>query len=115
MNGDATSRDRPTRGSLWPSFVALGVAVSEVGVLFGLPPVSVGGLLLLAGSTAGILAESGYVDRPGHALGLLGLLLVGIGLGLVAAGSPSATVRGRSFVIAGATCVPAALYVRAYR
>lgn len=68
--------DQYRKASPWPLFVALGLAVSEVGVVLGLAPVSVGGLLLFGGSIAGILQESGYVERPWPSLAAVGALLV---------------------------------------
>jgi len=65
--------------SPWPLFVALGLAISEVGVVLNLLPLSVGGLLLLVGSVSGIVTEAGYVDRPWGLLGGLGALLVALG------------------------------------
>lgn len=72
--------DQYRKASPWPLFVALGVVLSEVGVVLGLFPVTVGGLLLFGGTVAGILKESGYVDRPAVALASLGLVLLAIGL-----------------------------------
>lgn len=103
--------DQYRRASPWPLFVALGLAVSEVGVLFGLAPIAVGGLLLFGGSVAGIIQEAGYVERPWP-------LLAGIGVALLAGGalvvatqvapsSPVADVRSpngityRGLVVAG--------------
>lgn len=63
------------KASPWPLFVALGLAVSEVGVVLGLAPVAVGGLLLFGGSVAGILQEAGYVERPWPLLAGIGALL----------------------------------------
>ena len=63
--------------SPWPVFVALGLALSEVGVFVGLFPVAVFGLILFGGSVAGILTESEYAKRPWPTL-------VGVGLALAA-------------------------------
>lgn len=87
--------------SPWPLFVALGLALSEVGVVLGLRPVSVGGLLLFVGSVTGILTESGYISRPARAAGAQGLALLGIGVVLVLQQQTGTTVRGQSIVIAG--------------
>lgn len=62
------------RASPWPLIVVLGFVFSELGIVFGVPPVSVGGLLLLSGSVVGILRESGYAQTlwgPGVVMGLL--------------------------------------------
>jgi len=76
--------DQYRRASPWPLFVALGLAVSEVGVLFGVVPVAVGGLLLLGGSLAGIVQEAGYADRPWPLLAGIGAVFA-IGGSLVVA------------------------------
>lgn len=71
----------PGRVSAWPVFVALGLAVAEVGIVMeGLYPLAVAGLLLFIGSVAGIVHEAGYVSRPWTLLGALGLLLVLAGM-----------------------------------
>lgn len=89
-----------TRASPWPVFVALGLPLSEIGILFGSAPIAVGGLLLFGGSIAGLLAESSYVESPWRALigcALLAFLLGGWfrfgGLGL--------TGRGEAILAAG--------------
>ncbi|WP_136716322.1 DUF7541 family protein [Halorientalis salina] len=69
--------DQYRMASPWPLFVALGVALSEVGIIIGIFAIAVGGLLLLGGSVAGILKESGYVDELwGFLLGFGAFLLV---------------------------------------
>jgi len=74
--------DQYRTASPWPVFVALGLALSEIGVFIGLFPVAVFGLILFGGSIAGILTESGYVERPWPTLfgvgGLLAIIAVGI-------------------------------------
>ncbi|MEF8775390.1 MAG: cox cluster protein [Haloarculaceae archaeon] len=72
--------DQYRKASPWPMFVALGVVLSEVGVVLGFFPVTVGGLLLFGATVAGILRESGYVGRPALAMALIGIVLAGIGL-----------------------------------
>lgn len=117
--------DQYRMSSPWPLFVALGLVLSELGVLFGIIPLSVGGLLLFVGSIAGVLTESGYTPDLWRVLGGLGAVLVVIGgilagtqLGLT---SPSAIpselidafgeqpngiiIRGVSIVIAGAIAI----------
>jgi hypothetical protein len=70
--------DQYPTASPWPLFVALGLALSEVGVFVGLFPVAVFGLILFGGSVAGILTESGYVDRPWPTLVGVGVVLAAI-------------------------------------
>ncbi|WP_135667057.1 DUF7541 family protein [Halorhabdus rudnickae] len=72
------------RASPWPVFVALGFALSELGIFVGLYPVAVGGLLLLAGSVAGILRESNYATDVWRPLAGLGAVLSVLGLAIVA-------------------------------
>jgi len=74
--------DQYRMASPWPVFVALGLTVSEVGIVVGVFSVAVGGLLLFGGSVAGILKESGYVERLWASLATFGLALLGIGAAL---------------------------------
>lgn len=118
-NAEPGLSDQYRRASAWPVFVALGLVVSEVGVLFGFYPVAVGGLLLFVGSIAGIVTEAGYVARPWKLLAGLGVALVlgglwvvwtQVGLALDAfAGALDSTngVVVRGFAIAGAGIVAA--------
>ncbi|MFC7155227.1 cox cluster protein [Halomarina halobia] len=76
--------DQYRMSSPWPLFVALGFVISEVGVFLNIIPLSVGGLLLFAGSVAGIIQESGYAERPWGTLSLVGGLLVALGLAITA-------------------------------
>lgn len=71
--------DRQERVSPWPLFIALGLAISEIGVLFGVSPLSVGGILLFGGSCAAIVAESGYATAPWWPLGVIGGVFSSIG------------------------------------
>jgi hypothetical protein len=65
--------------------IAFGLAISEVGVLFAVLPLSVFGILLFVGGIAGIVTETGYVDQPWPTLGGLALVLVAVGGALFAA------------------------------
>lgn len=77
--------------SPWPMFIAFGLVISEVGILFNAFPVAVGGLLLLCGSMAGMATESGYATTPWRALaGCAGVLVV-LGGVLVYVGSMPST------------------------
>lgn len=102
--------DRP-RASPWPVFVAFGLVLSELGVLFGYASVAVGGLALFAASVVGILRESGYAASLwGPALGT-GAVLVTVGglLDLVAGVGARATyVAGTGGLV---LAVSAALYL----
>lgn len=77
--------DQYRMASPWPVFVALGLAISEVGIVLGFFSVAVGGLLLFAGSVAGILKESGYVS--GLWVPLLGFGVVLLAVGVVLLGT----------------------------
>jgi hypothetical protein len=68
------------KASPWPMLVALGFVLSEIGVVLGFFPVTVGGLLLFGATVAGILSEAGYVSRPWRSLVAFGALLVAFGL-----------------------------------
>ena len=67
------------KASPWPLFIALGVPISEIGLVFNVLPIAVGGLLLFCGCIAGMLQESGYIDTPWRALGAMALLLLVLG------------------------------------
>lgn len=73
--------------SPWPMFIAFGLVISEVGILFNTFPVAVGGLVLLCGSMAGMATESGYAKTPWRALAACAGVLVVFGGALVYAGS----------------------------
>lgn len=123
--------DQYRMSSPWPVFVVLGLVLSELGVLFGIVPLSVGGLLLFTGSIAGILTESGYTDGLWRVLGILGAVLILVGgilvgtqlqlsdpsgllSGLTAAfgAQPNGIiVRGISIVVAGAIAIVAGAVV----
>lgn len=69
--------DQYRKMSPWPIFIAFGLAISEIGILFALFPLAVGGLLLLCGSIAGMATEAGYAITPWRALvGCAGVLVV---------------------------------------
>lgn len=102
MTDALDSDDHRPAASLWPIPIAVGVTLSEVGVLFGLRPVSVVGLLLFVGAMAALLRESGFVARPEYAIVIQGVLLLGAGIALVAVDVAGMTVRGESIVLAGA-------------
>lgn len=123
--GDASESDGGLpKSSPWPVFVAIGLAISEVGVVLALLPLAVGGLLLFAGSVAGILAESGHVDSPWPLLAGLGVVLFVLGTGVyLYSGAPvsvavvietlevgqTVAYRGVSIVTAGLLAVAVAI------
>ena len=83
MDEDPGLSDQYRMASPWPVFVALGLAISEVGIVVGIFSVAVGGLLLFGGSVAGILKESGYVGQLWGSLLAFGIVLLAIGGGLL--------------------------------
>ncbi len=100
--------DQYRMASPWPLFVALGLAISEVGVVLNILPLSVGGLLLLVGTTAGIVQEAGYTDRPWGVLGGLGAALVVLGGILVATQVTTVSVPAVTETVTGAFSGPTA-------
>lgn len=68
------------KASAWPLVVVLGVVLGEVGILFNLYPLSVGGLVLFVGGVSGIVEESGYVASPWRLAAGLSVALVVLGL-----------------------------------
>ncbi|MEF8826310.1 MAG: cox cluster protein [Halapricum sp.] len=91
MSERAGVSERYPTASPWPLFVALGFALSEIGLFLGLFPVAVGGVLLLGGSVAGILTESAYVAHLWRTTAYVGIALVVVGAGLVALGGSFGT------------------------
>lgn len=75
--------DRYRMSSPWPMFVALGFVLSEVGLVLGVFPIAVGGVLLFGGSVAGILTEAEYVKNLWNTTIKVGAGLLGIALVLV--------------------------------
>ncbi|MFB6081160.1 MAG: cox cluster protein [Haloferacaceae archaeon] len=99
MTDDTLTTDRVTRISPWPLFVAVGLALSEVGVLLGIVPLAVGGILLFGGSCAGVVHESGYASSPWRPVQAVGGLFFVIGLGVWLARLPAYTVRAAVHVV----------------
>lgn len=91
--------DQYRTASPWPVFVALGIVISELGILFGLFPLAVGGLLLFGGSVVGILQESGYVESTLRASAVLSVLLFVVG-GVLAFTSVDLVTRGYAVLVA---------------
>ena len=89
--------DQYVSASPWPLFVALGLAVAEVGVFVGIFPLAVFGLLLFGASVAGILTESGYTSRPWPTMLALGAILAIAGVGIVLWQSPLAAISIERF------------------
>lgn len=75
--------DQYRMASPWPLFVALGLPIAELGLLFGIIPLAVGGVVLFGGSVAGMVAESGYASTAWRALAVVALFAVALGGALV--------------------------------
>lgn len=71
--------DQYRKASPWPVFIALGVPLSELGLVFDVFPLAVGGLLLFCGCLAGMLQEAGYVEVPWSALAVMAVLSFAVG------------------------------------
>ncbi|PSQ44703.1 cox cluster protein [Halobacteriales archaeon SW_7_68_16] len=105
--------------SPWPVLIAVGLAVAEVGVVFPLYPLAVGGLLLFLGSVVGILRETGYVDDPWPALVYGGVVLIVLGTVIyrlttggfavdeATLSTATGAIRGVAVVIAGTLAIVA--------
>lgn len=93
MSEQSNVRTPNRRASPWPLFVALGFALSELGVFIGLYPVAVGGILLLGASVAGILRESRYASDLWRPLAGLGVAFVVLGVAVVATQIDPGTVE----------------------
>lgn len=85
MEGESRSglSEEYAKASPWPVVIVLGLVLSELGILFNLYPLSVGGLILFVGSVAAIVEEAGYVASPWRLLGGLSVALVAFGLLIV--------------------------------
>lgn len=94
--------DQYRTASPWPIFVALGIPISEIGILFDLFPVAVGGLLLFSGSVAGMTRESGYAETPWGPLAVLGGILLVVGAAFLFA---FATLQTRAYAIVAAAVI----------
>ena len=70
------------KASPWPVFIALGVPLSEIGLVFDVFPLAVGGLLLFCGCIAAMLQEAGYVEMPWSALAVMSVVLFVFGAGV---------------------------------
>jgi hypothetical protein len=91
--------DQYRAASPWPLFVALGIPISELGILFDVFALSVGGLLLFCGSVAGMAREAEYASSAWRALAVLGVICLALG-GALAVGVDLPT-RGYAVVAAG--------------
>ena len=91
--------DQYRMSSPWPLIVVLGLLFSELGLLFNVFAVAVGGLLLFVGAITGIVLESGYADRPWNLLAGLGVVLCVLGVLLTVTQLDSVTLDAVAAVI----------------
>lgn len=84
--------DQYRMSSPWPLIVVLGLLFSELGLLFNVFAVAVGGLLLFVGAITGIVLESGYAERPWNLLAGLGVALCVLGVLVTATQLDSVTL-----------------------
>ncbi|NUE02084.1 cox cluster protein [Halorubraceae archaeon YAN] len=77
--------DQYRKASPWPIFIALGLPVSEIGLVFDIFPLAVGGLLLFCGCIAGILLESNYAETLWGPVLTMIAILVAFGAALLVA------------------------------
>ncbi|WP_121822713.1 DUF7541 family protein [Halostella salina] len=82
MDEEPGLSDQYRMSSPWPVLIAFGLAIAEVGIVWPLVPLAVGGLLMFVGSVVGILREAGYVESPWPLLSGFAVALVAIGVGL---------------------------------
>ncbi|WP_336344950.1 DUF7541 family protein [Halalkalicoccus ordinarius] len=102
--------DQYRKASPWPLFIAVGLAIAEVGVFLDVVAFAVGGLLLFVGSIAGILNEAGYLATPWPFVGGLGMLLAVIGIAIMLlypgdGGAIDVGLRAVAIAIAGVLCM----------
>jgi len=71
--------DRHAKASPWPLFVAVGLALSEVGVVFNFLPVALAGIALFGGSVVGVVRESGYAGTLWRPTAVVGALFAAAG------------------------------------
>lgn len=112
-DGNRAVTDHKPSASLWPMFVAFGLAIAEVGVFVGVFVFTVVGFLTFTGGVTGILTESGYVERPWRTLGVMGLVVLALGAAVfvafggvvggaeLVAVSNAVAYRGLSMIAAG--------------
>ncbi|WP_135829125.1 DUF7541 family protein [Halorussus halobius] len=93
--------DEYRKASPWPLFVAFGLAIFEVGIVWPLFPVAVGGLLLFVGSVVGILRESGYVADPWKGLVAASALCLAVGGAVTLTTGGSVRLRGLAILAGG--------------
>ncbi|MEF8778658.1 MAG: cox cluster protein [Natronomonas sp.] len=102
--------DRYDKTSPWPIVLVFGLVSSELGILFGLYPLAVGGLIAFVGSVSGIVHEAGYAASPwrllsglGAALAVLGALVVSTQTDVTTVGTLLSTTDVSPITLRGVT------------
>ena len=98
MDDQSESSDQ-SGSSPWPLIIVIGMVFSELGLLFNVFAVAIGGLLLFVGAIAGIILESGYAERPWTLLVNLGVVLCVLGVLVTATQLDSITLDAVAGVI----------------
>lgn len=93
--------DEYRKASPWPLFVAFGLAIFEVGIVWPLFPVAVGGLLLFVGSVVGVLRESGYIANPWKGLVAASVLCLAVGALITLTTTGTIHLRGVAVLAGG--------------
>ncbi|RBI61314.1 hypothetical protein DMJ13_16500 [halophilic archaeon] len=95
--------DQYRKSSPWPMFVAVGLALFEVGIVLAdvLFPVAVGGMLMFVGSVVGILRESEYIADPWKALVVCAGLAFAVGGIIWTQTTGSVQLRGTAILVGG--------------
>ncbi|WP_327051732.1 DUF7541 family protein [Halomicrococcus gelatinilyticus] len=104
--------DQYRKSSPWPLFIAVGLALFEVGIVLAdvLFPVAVGGMLMFVGSIVGILRESEYIDNPWKAMVVCAGLAFAVGGALwTLTSADSVQLRGTAIVVGGAVLLVGAI------
>lgn len=86
--------DEPAKSSPWPIVAAVGIAATEAGVLFGLVPIAVGGVLAFGSSVAGMAREIGYATDRWRPLRLVGVAIAVLAAAVWLVVAPSPTPGG---------------------
>ena len=96
------------RMSVWPVFVAVSIPLAEVGILFGLLPVTVGALMLFGLSVAGLATETGFARSLWRGLAGVAVPLGALGW-LFTSGLIGLPIRGLTIAAAAALLLVAAV------
>lgn len=108
MGESSEVQTTPARASPWPIPLVLGLTVAELGVVFNVLALSVGGVVLLGGSVVGIFRESGYAHtlwRPSLGVGAVFSAFGGLVLAFTGADARGAYLLGGGLLFLAAAAV----------